>query len=356
MKFEDRYCVIMAGGTGSRFWPVSTKEHPKQFKDILGIGKTMLQITCERVKNLVPKENIYIITNAEYVALVSEQLPDIAPANIVGEPMMKNTAACNAFMAAKIIQTNPEAQLLVLPSDHLILDQQNFEKKVSLAFKEATENQALVTIGIKPTRPETGYGYIHFDENKGEQAVKEVITFTEKPDLETAEAFLKKGSYLWNSGIFIWQAKDILQCFQQFLPTMYQKVQAYHWDDTNQEQAMKEIYPTLEAISIDKGILEKATNVRVILADLGWSDLGTWSSVYENGTKDEQLNVDNSKHVMTYASQGNIIHIDNPRKKAVIDSLNDFIIVDTDEALLICPRAHDQKIKEYVSDLKNRKK
>lgn len=355
MSQSNNYCVIMAGGIGSRFWPMSTQKYPKQFQDILGTGRTMIQQTYDRISQIVPKENIFVITNKEYVDLTEQQLPELNSENIVGEPMMKNTAACNLYMAKKIAAKNPEANMIVLPADHLILKETVFLQKVELAFELASQNDYLITLGITPTRPDTGYGYIQFEENKNAEYYK-VKTFTEKPNLEIAKTFLESGDFLWNAGIFIWNVKSILLAFEQHLEEMSQQFLSCEYNSKSEEQCIELIYPKVNKISIDNGILEKAKNVYVIPADLGWSDLGTWTSVYENAQKDENNNALKSKHILSYNSKGNIIRLKNNNKAAIIDGLNNYIIVDTDKALLICPRDNDQLIKDYVQDLKTEKK
>ena len=344
----------MAGGIGSRFWPLSTQKNPKQFQDILGTGRTMIQQTYDRISQIVPPENIFVITNIEYISLTEQQLPDIKSENIVGEPMMKNTAACNIYMAKKIADQNPEANIIVLPADHLILKENIFLKKVELGFNLAEKNDFLITLGIKPTRPDTGYGYIQFVEKKNSEYFK-VKTFTEKPDLEIAKTFLESGDFLWNAGIFIWSAKSILSAFESYLPEMSQNFESCEYNSENEAQCINLIYPKVNKVSIDNGILEKAKNVFVIPADLGWSDLGTWTSIYENSEKDENQNAIKSKNVITYHSKGNLINIKNSNKAAVIDGLENYIIVDTEKALLICPIENDQLIKEYIQDLKTLK-
>ena len=345
----------MAGGIGSRFWPMSTQKYPKQFQDILGTGRTMIQQTYDRISKIVPAENIYVITNSEYVSLTEQQLPELNFENIVGEPMMKNTAACNIYMANKIAAKNPEANMIVLPADHLILKENTFLEKVELAFSLASQNDFLITLGITPTRPDTGFGYIQFLETKNSDYFK-VKTFTEKPDLEIAENFLASGDFLWNAGIFIWNVKSILAAFGEYLEDMSQQFISCDYNTEGEATCIETVYPKVAKISIDNGILEKAQNVYVIPADLGWSDLGTWTSVFENAKKDDDKNAIQSRHVMTYNSQGNIIQIKNKNKAAIIDGLKDFIIVDTEKALLICPRENDQLIKEYIQDLKTFKK
>ena len=354
MSTSNNYCVIMAGGIGSRFWPMSTQKFPKQFQEILGTGRTMIQQTYDRISQAVPKENIFVITNIEYVALTMQQLPDIPADHIVGEPMMKNTAACNIYMANKIAHLDANANVIVLPADHLILKETAFLKKVAFGFDLASKNDYLITLGITPTRPDTGYGYIQFVEKKGAK-VHPVKTFTEKPDLEIAKTFLESGDFLWNAGIFIWNVKSIRNAFQQYLPEMSEQFASCEYNEEGELKCIETIYPKVNKISIDNGILEKAANVYVIPADLGWSDLGTWTSVYENAEKDESDNATASKYIRTYNSSGNIIRLKNKNKAVVIDGLQNFIIVDTDKALLICPRDHDQQIKEYVHDLRNEK-
>lgn len=355
MSQSNNYCVIMAGGIGSRFWPLSTQKYPKQFQDILGTGRTMIQQTYDRISKIVPSENIYVITNQEYVSLTEQQLPDLNPENIVGEPMMKNTAACNIYMAKKIATKDPEANMIVLPADHLILNENTFLEKVNLAFQLASENDYLLTLGITPTRPDTGYGYIQFIENQ-ESEYFQVKTFTEKPNLEIAQSFIESGDFLWNAGIFIWSTKSILKAFDLHLEEMSQQFVSCEYNTEGEATCIETIYPKVAKVSIDNGIMEKADNVYVIPADLGWSDLGTWTSVYENSAKDDRENAIHAKNILAYDTKGNIIHIKNKNKAAIIDGLEDYIIVDSDKALLICPRKNDQLIKEYIQDLKTLKK
>lgn len=348
---KDNYCIIMAGGIGSRFWPMSTPEFPKQFQDILGTGRTMLQQTYDRISQIIPNENIYIITNKKYIELSKKQLPDIPAKNIVGEPLMKNTAACNMYMAAKINEVNPNATMIVLPADHLILKENVFLEIVKKAFKIAKENEYLITLGIEPTRPDTGYGYIQYvKDDKAE--IEPVKTFTEKPNLEIAKSFIESGDFLWNAGIFVWNAKTIIKAFDKYLPEMHEHFNECDFNTEKEEVQIEIIYPTLEKISIDNGILEKADNVYVIPSNLGWSDLGTWNSVYENSEKDENNNSISSKRVLTYNAKGNVIRLKNKNKTLILDGLENYIIVDTDDALLICPKKNDQEIKSYLNDMK----
>lgn len=355
MEINNQYCVIMAGGIGSRFWPMSTHKNPKQFQDILGTGRTMIQQTFDRISKLIPAENIFVITNVEYVEMSQEQLPEIPVENIVGEPVMKNTAACNLYMSNKIEAINPDANIIILPADHLILKEDVFLDKVRMAFNIASENDYLITLGISPTRPDTGYGYIQFMTEE-DKTVFKVKTFTEKPDLEIAKTFLESGDFLWNAGIFIWNVKSIKKAFEKLLPEMAQQFTECEYNTSSENACIQVIYPKVNKISIDNGILEKADNVYVIPADLGWSDLGTWTSVYENSEKNEQNNAFQSKHILTYNASGNIIQLKDNNKAAIVDGLEDYIIIDTDLALLICPKDNDQLIKDYVLDLKNFKK
>ena len=344
----------MAGGIGSRFWPMSTQKFPKQFHDILGTGRTMIQQTFDRIKQTVPVENIFVITNTEYAELSHQQLPELPIENIVGEPMMKNTAACNIYMVNKIADLNPDANVIVLPADHLILKENAFLEKVNQAFDFASKNDVLITLGITPTRPDTGYGYIQFSEKQDSDFFK-VKTFTEKPNLEIAKSFIETGDFLWNAGIFIWNVKSIQKAFAEYLPEMTQEFVSCEYNSDREIVCIETIYPKVEKISIDNGILEKAKNVYVIPADLGWSDLGTWTSVYENSEKNEENNSIDSKTVLTYNSKNNVVRI-KKGKAAIIDGLEDYIVVDTEKALLICPRNNDQLIKNYVLDLKKKKK
>ncbi|MFC4165000.1 mannose-1-phosphate guanylyltransferase [Epilithonimonas zeae] len=352
---NNNYCVIMAGGIGSRFWPMSTQKFPKQFHDILGTGRTMIQQTFDRISQLIPAENIYVITNQEYTELTQQQLPDIPVNNIVGEPAMKNTSACNLYMAKKIQDVNADANIIVMPADHLILKEKTFLDKVELAFELASKNDYLITLGITPTRPDTGYGYIQFIQ-ENDEVISKVKTFTEKPNLEIAKSFIESGDFLWNAGIFVWSAKSILSAFTKYLPEMSNQFNGCEYNTEAEKEYIDVIYPIVSKISIDNGILEKADNVYVIPANIGWSDLGTWTSVYTNADKNDDNNAISSKNVLTYNSKGNVIRIKNQNKAAVIDGLKNYIIVDTEKALLICPRDNDQLIKDYVLDLKNLKK
>jgi mannose-1-phosphate guanylyltransferase len=346
----------MAGGIGSRFWPMSRNRLPKQFLDILGTGQTLLQSTYNRFASFVPAENIFIITFEEYAPLVAKQLPDLPPENILKEPSRKSTAPCVAYMAFKLLKRNPEASFIVSPSDHLVLDQQGFAGICQKALAFAEENSALVTLGITPTYPNTGYGYIQYDQNPVQDEVYKVKTFTEKPNLELAKTFLASGDFLWNAGIFIWKAADILKAFERHLSEMYEVFAAEKdWFDTEEEHnALVRIYPQCTNISIDYGIMEKAANVHIIPASIGWSDLGTWNSAYENMDKDYLGNAVSGKSVMVIDATRNMVHVPN-NKMVVLQGLDDFVIVDTNDVLLICKKDREQEIKDYMAEVKRNK-
>ncbi len=349
---KNYFGVIMAGGIGSRFWPLSTTEYPKQFHDILGTGRTFLQNTFDRLKKIIPTEQIYVITLEEYVDLTLQQLPELAENQIIAEPSGMNTAPCNLYAAKLIQELNPDANIVVAPSDHLILNEDIFIEKLQLALDECEKKEELITLGIQPTRPDTGYGYIQFLENS-KSDIKKVKTFTEKPGEELAEVLFKSGDFLWNAGIFVWKASTILNSFQQHLPEMFESFQKIN-NPLNSEKGKKEIksvYSTVQMISIDKGILEKADNVYVIPSSFGWSDLGTWKSLYENSEKNEGNNFKKGKYILTYNTNDSLIYT-SQNKAIVVDGLENYIVVNTRRALLICPMEKDQMIKAFVSDLK----
>ncbi len=341
----------MAGGVGSRFWPLSTAANPKQFHDILGTGRTFLQQTFDRLSQIIPHDQIYVVTLDEYVDLTLEQLPGLSKEQIVAEPVGMNTAPCNLYAAMLIQEKNPNANIVVAPSDHVILDEKTFLTKLSLALEEAEKNDTLITLGIKPTRPDTGYGYIQFIESKNK--LKKVKTFTEKPGIELAEVFYKSGEFLWNAGIFVWNVKTIIQSFQTHLPEMAESFQSIKKPLSSPEgkKELRKLYGTVQFVSIDNGIMEKADNVYVIPSSFGWSDLGTWKSLYENLKKDKQGNVKKGKPILTYNSNKSLVYT-SQNKAVIIDGLENYIVVDTENALLICPMDKDQTIKTFVSDLK----
>jgi mannose-1-phosphate guanylyltransferase len=350
---KNNYVAIMAGGIGSRFWPVSRTSLPKQFLDILGTGKTLIQWTFERFSGFVPPENIFVVTSEEYTELVKEQLPAIPVKNILAEPSRKNTAPCIAYISYKLAQLNPEACLVCAPADHIILDPVSFEKTVMAAFDFVKNIKALVTLGIKPNHPNTGYGYIQYDQQQVVENVYKVKTFTEKPNLELAKTFLESGDFLWNAGIFVWQVKNILLAFEKFLPEMHEVFIAENefYNSKNEKEAIQRIYPQCTSISIDYGIMEKADNVYIIPSAFGWSDLGTWNSAYDNLEKDYYGNAVTGNKVMVIDARNCMIHA--PKNKLhVLQGLEDFIIIDTKDVLLICKKEKEQEIKEYVAEVK----
>jgi len=354
---KNNYAVIMAGGIGSRFWPMSRTKHPKQFIDILGTGKSLIQQTFDRLTEVCPIENIYIVTNEIYQKLVLDQL-DVKQEQVLCEPEMKNTAPCIAYAAFKIHQQNPNAVMIVAPSDHLILDQKSFTSCVKLAFKNVTDNNILVTLGLKPSRPDTGYGYIQYSNESLVTCsdLKKVKTFTEKPNLELAKEFLLSGDFLWNSGIFIWSTANIIVRLKKDLENLHDAFDGgKHFLNTGQEvEFINKLYPTLKSISIDFGIMEKADNVFVLPADFGWSDLGTFGSIYTQIPKDEQQNALVSENVILYNSSQNMIH-SSSKKLIVVDGLNDYIVVDRTNVLLICKKENEQLIKQYMMDAREQK-
>lgn len=346
----------MAGGIGSRFWPVSRHNFPKQFLDILNVGKTLIQATYDRFAQFIPLENIYVVTAVQYRDIVANQLPQLNSENIVCEPSRKNTAPCIAYISYKLQQLNPESNLICAPADHLILDDISFIK-VSLEALEFTENNnALVTLGIKPFQPNTGYGYIQYEEPSVSENVYKVKTFTEKPDMELAKTFIASGDFLWNAGIFVWKTKSIIPAFEKHLPEIHEIFDgAKKAMNTNKEaEAIELIYPLCVNISIDYGILEKADNVYVIPSAFGWSDLGTWGSAYENLEKDYMENAVAADNVILFDSTKNVVH-SNGEKLILLQGLDDFIIVDTKDALLVCKKDKEQHIKEYLAEIKRNK-
>ena len=348
---SNTYILIMAGGVGSRFWPKSRNHFPKQFIDILGIGKSLLQLTYERFEKICPKGNIYILSNQQYLGLIQEQLQGIATSNILLEPSRNNTAPCIAYASYKILKLNPEANIVVAPSDHLILKEKDFLDKILLALDFTAVNDALVTLGISPTRPDTGYGYINFQKS-GIDGVHQVIQFLEKPALAKAQEYLGSGEYLWNAGIFIWRAKSIQKAFQKYaadIDILFTKgIDTYNTND--ETDFINKHYPKSPNISIDYAILEKADNVYTIPADIGWSDLGTWASLHEATEKDDDNNALSADYLHLEKTNNCIIHLPKG-KAAVIKGLEDFIIVDDGMVLLIYPKAEEQEIKQLATGI-----
>jgi mannose-1-phosphate guanylyltransferase len=353
---DNRYVIIMAGGVGSRFWPLSRRLRPKQFLDIIGNGETLIQQTYRRFKNTCPEKNIFVVTNADHKELVIEQL-GIDPSRVLAEPFRRNTAPCLAYGTFRILKENPEAVIAVTPADHLIVKEDRFNEVIQNCFEFAKGNDALITLGIKPDKPETGYGYIQADRKKpvkGYGNLLKVKTFTEKPDLDLAKVFIESGDFYWNSGIFIWNIKSILSAFEKHMPDMYTVFdEGREIFGTKLEKSfIGKTYAECRSISIDYGIMEKADNVYVMCTDIGWSDLGTWSSLYSHSTVDKRGNSLIRGEFFSYESEGNIFTI-SPGKIAVIQGLKDYIVVDSDDVLLIVKKEEEQNIKHYLEDVKN---
>ena len=354
---KNIYVGIMAGGAGTRFWPISREAHPKQFIDILGNGKTLLQNTYERFTKLCPQENIFFITNQKYGKLIREQIPEVRPKQIIKEPSRRNTAPCIAYAANKIHAINKDALLVVAPSDHYIQNESAFISVIKKALKLATDAESLVTIGIKPNRADTGYGYIQFDRKKKHLGAHKVKMFTEKPNDEMAKKFVKSGEFLWNSGIFIWKTNTILKAFKDSLPDMYDifnDPDNKNYNKKGESAFIKKAYSLCTNISIDYGIMEKGKNVHVIPGDFGWSDLGTWGSVYNKVKKDSNNNVIQAKNCMIQNSKNNMLHI-NKEKLVVVDGLSNFIVVDSGDVLLILPREKEQDVKKILNEVRQNK-
>ncbi|WP_322549278.1 mannose-1-phosphate guanylyltransferase [Flavobacterium psychraquaticum] len=348
---KNYYAILMAGGVGSRFWPVSTTEFPKQFHDMLGTGETLIQKTFTRLSQIIPKENILILTNELYNDIVLEQLPLVKQEQIILEPVMRNTAPCILYASLKIKKQNPDAIMVVAPSDHWIDDEMQFCANLQHAFDFCERDENLMTLGILPTFANTGYGYIEFDKLDS-RAIKKVKQFREKPDYATARKFIQSRNYLWNAGIFVWSAKTVLQAFAEFQPVMFDHfMTGYDLYNTEKEAAfIKENYPLAENISVDYAILEKAQNVFVLPATFDWNDLGTWGSLYDKLPKDEQENAVVNASVYLENASNNIIRTEG-KKLVVIDGLTDYIIVDKDDVLLIYPKNKEQEIKSIVSKI-----
>jgi len=351
---KNYYAILMAGGVGSRFWPVSTEAFPKQFHDMLGTGDTLIQKTFKRLAKRIPQENIFILTNKRYHDLVLQQLPQVTQRQVVLEPAMRNTAPCILYASLKIQKENPEAIMIVAPSDHWIEDEATFSNNVQQAFDFCEKHDALMTLGIQPTFPNTGYGYIEFDKTS-KSPIKSVHQFREKPDYNTAKDFIAKGNFLWNAGIFMWSVKSVIAAFQKNQPTLFELfktgLSAYN---TEQENAfIQENYAKADNISVDYAIMEMSKNVYVIAAEFDWNDLGTWGSLYDKLDKDDQENAVVNARTLTEDASGNMIRTAN-HKIVVVDGLKDYIIVDKDEVLLIYPKSKEQDIKKVLQKVKNK--
>ncbi len=339
------YVAIMAGGIGSRFWPCSREARPKQFLDIFGVGKSLLRLTFDRFTNLCPPENIFIVTNARYKDLVKEHLPEITDNQILCEPSRNDTAPCIAYTAFKLHALDPNANFVVAPSDHVILNETEFLRVIRQGLDFVAKNDALMTLGIEPTNPNTGYGYINYNKN-GDNGIHKVIRFMEKPNLETAKQFLASGDYVWNGGIFLWNVKSILKAFETYQPEIYNIFNNISdcFNTEKEQEMINEHYPNSPKISVDYAIMENAKNIYTIPADFNWSDLGTWNALYDKMEKDENKNVVYSKSVMAHDVENCLIYSPD-EKLVVVKDLKDYVIVDEKDALLIYPRAKEQEIK-----------
>lgn len=356
---KNHYAIIMAGGVGTRFWPMSTSSHPKQFLDILGTGRTLLQQTYDRLLRVCPNENIFVVTSSSYEELCSTQLPKLPKQNILCEPSRKNTAPCVAYASYKIHKINPKAITIVAPSDHLITKEDTFVKAINSCFAKAEKEDCLVTLGIKPTRPDTGYGYIQFiesDKKEKDKRIYKVKTFTEKPDHEMAKFFMESGDFLWNSGIFIWSTESITKAMETHDPELA-NVFKEGWDDYNTKNEaafIKKAYNTCKNISIDYSVMEKAKNVYVRSSIIGWSDLGTWGSLYTHLKHDDNKNAIVGKNVMQYDCNNCIVQV--PKNKLVVlQGLEDYIVVESEDVLMICKKQDEQQIRNFVNDVKVQK-
>ncbi len=353
---NNTYCIIMAGGIGSRFWPLSRSCRPKQFLDILGVGKSLLQQTFERILAICPLENILVVTSSKYANLVLSQIPQLKEDQILTEPLRRNTAPCIAYACQKIKKRNAHANIIVAPSDHLITKEEEFFRQIKNGLVFVEQENALLTLGIQPNRPETGYGYIQANKKVPFGSLKnlfKVKTFTEKPDTKMAMVFLESGDFYWNSGIFICSLDAILEAFEQHLPEVGRLFEnGYEFYDTENEISfLNKVYPECPNISIDYGIMEKASNVYVLTADFGWSDLGTWSSLYDNSEKDKNGNAILNGNVEAYNSRNCIVHASDGRL-VVIQGLKDYIVVESDQTLLICKKQNEQQIRQIVNDIR----
>ena len=347
----NNHLVIMAGGVGSRFWPMSTAERPKQFIDVLGTGKTLLQLTVERFGSLVQPENVWVVTNQQYAEIVAEQLPDMPQTNILCEPCRRNTAPCIAYISWRIKSQDPKANIVVTPSDHIVTDVQEFQRVVSECMKFTSDTDAIVTLGMKPTRPETGYGYIQANlaanslRNKG---IFRVDSFREKPDLTTALQYLKQNNYYWNAGIFIWNVNTIVNAFRMYQPSMSRIFESMRdlYGTPQEQQAINERFPECESISVDYAIMEKAEEIFVCPADFGWSDLGTWGSLHVQSHKDLYGNACIGNDIKMFESYNCIVHT-MQEKRVIIQGLDGYIVAENNNTLLICKLSEEQRIKQF---------
>lgn len=356
MAKSDNHLVIMAGGVGSRFWPMSTPEKPKQFIDVLGCGRTLIQLTVDRFKGICEPENIWIVTSDKYADLVKEQLPEIPDDNILKEPCRRNTAPCIAYVSWKIKARSSKANVVVTPSDHIVMNVPEFQRVIKSAMSFTQDSDAILTLGMKPTRPETGYGYIEADLSVASATNKEVYrvdSFKEKPDIDTAKQYIEQSNYFWNAGIFVWNISTIVNAFRVYHPAIakvFENIRPYFYTAAEQEVVNRE-FPTCENISVDYAILEKAEEIFVLPADFGWSDLGTWGSLYEQMQQDINHNVCIGQNISLYDTRNSVIHT-TQEKKVVVMGLDGYIVAEKDNALLICKLSEEQKIKLFTENVK----
>lgn len=345
------HLVIMAGGIGSRFWPMSTPERPKQFVDVLGTGRTFIQMTVDRFKGILPAENVWVVTSQTYEDIVAEQLPEVPRGNILLEPCRRNTAPCIAYAAWRIKSIDPKATIVVSPSDHLVLDVPEFQRVITSAMDFASTSDAIVTLGMKPTRPETGYGYIQTDMSCPSARNKEIYrvdAFREKPDLATAEKYIRKPNMLWNAGIFIWNVSTVVNALRVYAPEInevFENLLPLYGTDKEQE-AINENFPKCESISVDYAILEKSEEIYCFPASFGWSDLGTWGSLRENVSRDNNGNAVIGNNVQTFETRDCVIHCSEERR-VVVQGLEGYIVAEKDNTLLICKLSEEQRIKQF---------
>ncbi|MBS5552470.1 MAG: mannose-1-phosphate guanylyltransferase [Bacteroides sp.] len=354
MNSYNNHLVIMAGGIGSRFWPMSSAQLPKQFIDVLGCGRTLIQLTVDRFKGICLPENIWVVTSANYAEIVKEQLPEVPEDHILLEPCRRNTAPCIAYVSWKIKAKNPKANIVVTPSDHIVMDVREFGRVVTSAMNFTAESDAIVTLGMKATRPETGYGYIEADLTMACPSNKEIYrvdAFKEKPNLATAERYLQRNNYFWNAGIFIWNVNTIVNALRVYQPSMaeiFERMLPYYY--TDEEQAVvNELFPTCENISVDYAIMEKADEIYVFPASFGWSDLGTWGSLHENSEKDAHNNVCIGPNIKLYESRNCVVHT-TQEKKVVVQGLDGYIVAEKNNTLLVCRLSEEQRIKEFSAE------
>lgn len=357
MSIYNNYVAILAGGIGSRFWPESRQKDPKQFLDVLGTGKSMLQMTFSCFSYIFPKENIFIITHESYFDKVKENLPDIADENIICEPSRKNTAASAAYIAFKLNKINPDANILISPVDHLIIDERAFERQVYEALDITAKEDLLFTLGIKPTRPDPDSGYIQYQETAGNNNVFKVKTFTDNPGIDLARTFLKSGDFLWNSGIFIWRAKIIIKAFEKYLPELYEVFSQAEsaFNTADEKRAIEMLYPQLTNVSLNHGILERAQNIYVAPSFFGWKDMSSWSAVYDQLEKDYLGNASTPDSTIMIIDATNCLVKSPKNKLVVLQGLEEHIIIDTPDVLLICDRNKEKQIKGYIAEIRRNK-